>query len=86
MPRRRKVCVHRWVLGAPAQVVSGRCSLCGEEREFDNSEVEVKFRSGVNVGRGNQIVLRPRGWLEPVARVNDGWWSWTESKPMRRIL
>ena len=32
------VCTHHWVIETPAGPVSiGRCRLCGEEREFNNS-------------------------------------------------
>ncbi len=37
-------CPHHWIIGAPGGPVSiGRCRICGEEREFNNS---VETRGG----------------------------------------
>ena len=86
MPRHRKVCTHRWILGAPSPVTTGKCSLCGKKRTFDNRQIDQEFRTGVNVGKKNQIALRPFGSLESIGKVNDGYWTWAESKPLRRNL
>ena len=36
-------CVHHWVLEAPnGPMAKGRCSVCGEERDFSNWIPEIR--------------------------------------------
>ena len=69
-------------------MTEGRCSLCGAVRTFDNSEVAKEFRTGVNIGKRNQISLRPFGTMDGVGKVEPGYWSWHDEgmKGRKRII
>lgn len=41
-------CVHYWILGDPAPVVSGTCKRCGVSRDF-KGEAVVSYREYQNV-------------------------------------
>lgn len=53
---RTQVCAHYWVIESPCGPVSrGKCSICGEEREFINSldsEDDPDISQGRRRGRG----------------------------------
>lgn len=60
-----KSCIHHWLIDSPSgPVAHGRCKLCGEERDFDNSSLYEKagkrggHRSAITAAI--QEVLGPR--------------------------
>ena len=56
-------CPHHWIIETPDGPVSnGRCKLCGEEKEFNNS-------MGITE---NSWTTRPQGYLKvPQSEVED---------------